>query len=293
MKRFFLICAFVLLAQLCVAQVPNCVINFGPYQVNTISTYFDNRATACPYWVLTYQTTNLTAVTVTVQSATGASTAGSFGTFAGTVTSGSNPSTSVSCGTPSNCTITLTGAVGWVRVQVSGLAGAAGGTIIGALNGYKTGYNLGGGSSGSACPSPCPVEGTASAGSPPSGPPVLEGGSDGTDVRAISTDTSGNQNVNVVNTPSVEAAGQAMSGAGQAAVTATAANLGAQAARSVCVNALSTNTIPIYVGPSGVTTSTGYQLIAGAGVCMPWNNTNLIYVIASTTGASVSFLWTD
>ncbi len=78
--------------------------------------------------------------------------------------------------------------------------------------------------------------------------------------------------------------------AGQQAVTATAANLGANATHTVCITALSTNTIPVYVGGSGETTSTGFPLNAGDAYCWQVTNSNLLYVIASTTGASVA--WT-
>ena len=291
MKRFFLGCVFLLLAQLCLAQVPNCTINWGPYQVNTTSTYFDNRVTACPYWVLTYQVTGFSAASVAVQSATGALTAGSFSTAGLTVASGSNPSTSVACSTPSNCTITLTGVVGWIRVNVTGLVGS--GSIIGTLQGYKTGYNLGGNAGGAACPSPCPVEGVTAAGSPPTAPPVLQAGQDGTNTQTILTDSSGRQYVIPFGTTIVEPIGQGTFSAGQQAVTATAAALPTAASRSACVQALIANTINVFVGPSGVTTSTGFQLVPGAVTCQPVSNTNLLFVVASTTGASVAWTLTD
>jgi hypothetical protein len=75
----------------------------------------------------------------------------------------------------------------------------------------------------------------------------------------------------------------------QQAVTASAVALPSNAVHGVCVKALSANTIPVYVGFSGVTTSTGYQLNAGDSVCGQLSNTNLIFVIATTTGASVAF----
>ena len=81
--------------------------------------------------------------------------------------------------------------------------------------------------------------------------------------------------------------------AGQQAVTGTAVALPTHAANSVCVQALLENTINVYIGPSGVTTSTGLELTPGVAFCGQLNNTNLIYVIASTTGASVSWALTD
>lgn len=77
---------------------------------------------------------------------------------------------------------------------------------------------------------------------------------------------------------------------GQQAVTASAVALASHAlTRGICVTALSTNSISVFVGPSGVTTSTGIELVAKAGYCVAVANSNAIYVIASTTGASVTW----
>jgi hypothetical protein len=104
-------------------------------------------------------------------------------------------------------------------------------------------------------------------------------------------------NVNVLNFPSP----QAVSGtvglsvptsilAGQQAVTATAAALPSNAlTKGLCVEALSTNSISIFVGPSGVTTSTGIELPPKASYCPALSNSNELYVVASTTGASVTW----
>lgn len=77
--------------------------------------------------------------------------------------------------------------------------------------------------------------------------------------------------------------------ASQQAVTATAAALPSNAVHGFCVKALGTNTITIYVGPTGVTTSNGYPLAAGDSICYQASNTSVAFVIASTTGASVAF----
>ena len=77
--------------------------------------------------------------------------------------------------------------------------------------------------------------------------------------------------------------------AAQQAVTATAAALPTNSVHGFCVKALPTNSITVYVGPSGVTDSTGYPLNGGDSICYQSSNTNLAYVIASTTGASVAF----
>jgi hypothetical protein len=62
----------------------------------------------------------------------------------------------------------------------------------------------------------------------------------------------------------------------------------------VVITALAANTIPIYYGPAGITTATGAELGPGASSPpMRLNNLNQIYVIASTTGAVVSYAVTN
>jgi len=79
---------------------------------------------------------------------------------------------------------------------------------------------------------------------------------------------------------------------GQKAVTASAATIATTQAitQGVTVEALSTNTISVFVGASGVTTSTGIELPAGSSITLPVSNVNLVYVIASTTGATVTYV---
>jgi hypothetical protein len=77
---------------------------------------------------------------------------------------------------------------------------------------------------------------------------------------------------------------------GQQAVTASAVNLGNHAlTNGVCVKALIGNNINVYVGGSGVTISTGQELGPDESFCYNFTNTSDVYVIASTTGASVSW----
>lgn len=84
--------------------------------------------------------------------------------------------------------------------------------------------------------------------------------------------------------------GDSVFSSAQQSVTASAAPLANNGAKSACVQALPANTISVYVGASGVTTSTGFPLGPGQSFCGPVNNTNLIYVVASTTGASVAWI---
>jgi hypothetical protein len=75
------------------------------------------------------------------------------------------------------------------------------------------------------------------------------------------------------------------------AVTTTAVALASNAAHSFSVCASPNNTISVFIGPSSVTTSgstAGLQLEPGQCAGWPLSNTNLRYVISTTTGASVS-----
>lgn len=78
---------------------------------------------------------------------------------------------------------------------------------------------------------------------------------------------------------------------GQQSVTASAVALpGTSLTRPVCLFAPNTNGTTVYYGPSGVTTSTGFPLLPGASMCgLTVANLNQIFVIASTTGSSVSY----
>ena len=77
--------------------------------------------------------------------------------------------------------------------------------------------------------------------------------------------------------------------AGQQAVTASAVALPSNTTKEVCLKALVGNALNVYVGPSGVTTSTGIELAPGDGFCTRVTNTNALFVVASSTGSSVSY----
>jgi hypothetical protein len=79
---------------------------------------------------------------------------------------------------------------------------------------------------------------------------------------------------------------------GQQAVTASAVAVAYQPGLAVaCFKAAPGNSIVIYIGNnSSVTTSTGYPLAAGDQTCVPLQGkTGLVYVIASTTGATITW----
>lgn len=101
----------------------------------------------------------------------------------------------------------------------------------------------------------------------------------------------GSVTVTTAPTTPVQPAGFAAEISGQQAVTGSAAALATNATQHwACVKATPANTISVFVGPSGITTATGYELGPGDERCYLVTNTNQLYVIASTTGASVS--WT-
>jgi hypothetical protein len=100
-------------------------------------------------------------------------------------------------------------------------------------------------------------------------------------------------NLNATVTGAVQISGNAADASGQQAVTASAVALATNTLKNICVKALAANTINVYLGPSGTTISTGMELAPGNAVCMPITNSNLLYVIASTTGASVSWIGTN
>jgi hypothetical protein len=77
---------------------------------------------------------------------------------------------------------------------------------------------------------------------------------------------------------------------GQQAVTATAALVTGISYGTVCIKALNGNTINVYLGGPGVTTSTGMELYQGNAYCANSVNASPFYVVASTTGASVSWI---
>jgi hypothetical protein len=77
---------------------------------------------------------------------------------------------------------------------------------------------------------------------------------------------------------------------GQQAVTASAVALSnVTLTKGICVEALSTNSISVFIGPSTVSTTTGIELPAKASYCVSVSNANQLFVIASTTGASVTW----
>lgn len=193
---------------------PDCVVNFNSASMaanSGASATFDNRSVACLFWTLDYQATiTVGTVSLAFQSAAGAVTAGAFGAYGGTTVIGSNPITSNTGGVSLFANGTV--ATPWLRVTLN--TGGITGTVNGVLYGYKSGYPGSGGSTGPSTnvniqevagtstvtggvAGTLGVGGPTATGSPLAARPVLVGGSDGTNVRNISTDTSGRPNVNI------------------------------------------------------------------------------------------------
>lgn len=89
--------------------------------------------------------------------------------------------------------------------------------------------------------------------------------------------------------PPVQAQAIGYVAAGHQAVTATATLVSGISYGTVCIKALQGNSINVYIGGPAVTTSTGMELAPDDAYCMP-TNASPFYVIASTTGASVSWI---
>jgi len=177
-----------------VPQAPDCQIFISLAAAAPTAT-FDNRFQGCVTWTVQYQSSGFSGLTLTFQSATGATTPGTFGTYTGTTVTGANPMTSTTGETSTFANGTLT--VPWVRMRLSGLTGS--GNVTGVLYGFKAGPSSGGGGGSSGCVgtvgTPCIVAGPDASGAVSTQAPVQVAGNDGTDVRSIATDTSGNTKV--------------------------------------------------------------------------------------------------
>jgi hypothetical protein len=118
---------------------PDCFIPFtftaaGNYPVTaTANGPGDNRQKGCAAWTLMYQSTGMTGVSVTLQSGSSVNTTVSFGSFAGTISTGFvNPIVSNTGG--SLQAVNGTADISWVRVNV---AATGTGTLTGVLYGFR------------------------------------------------------------------------------------------------------------------------------------------------------------
>ena len=77
---------------------------------------------------------------------------------------------------------------------------------------------------------------------------------------------------------------------GQQATTTSAAALPSQAlANGYVITALPANTGTVYIGPAGVTASTGYPLVAGQSISYQVTNASAIYIVDATSGDKIAF----
>lgn len=63
-----------------------------------------------------------------------------------------------------------------------------------------------------------------------------------------------------------------------------------QVIRSVTIKALSTNTVAVYVGATGVTTANGFELLAGESVTMDIANLATVFVISGSAAQVVKYI---
>ena len=64
---------------------------------------------------------------------------------------------------------------------------------------------------------------------------------------------------------------------------------GSQTIHSVTIKALSTNTVAVYIGGSGITVS-GFELLAGESVSLDINNLNLVYCISGSASQIIRYI---
>lgn len=181
-----LVLSLCLFAGVGLAQTNTCQFSFNFNQKTGFTfqpqpTPFDNRLKGCNFFTLNYQATGLSAVSVELDSASGAQTAGSFAAYSGTVSTGVNPSTNTT-GTQA----TFKGYVGWLRVLVAGTPTGSTWTITGTVYGSLTGGSGSGSSTPVECLQPhagsCYVQGGDATATPPLANPIATGNFDGTNV---------------------------------------------------------------------------------------------------------------
>lgn len=134
------------------------------------------------------------------------------------------------------------------------------------------------------------VEGTAAAGTPPSGQPVLVAGTDGTNVRTLLTDNTGA--LSITTTTAVPTT--IFNGKTTVTTAGTRVTLAASQAisNSVTIRALKANTGTIYVGNATVASTNGLALSAGDSVTIVVANLNTVNLDSSVNAEGVTWLAT-
>ena len=129
------------------------------------------------------------------------------------------------------------------------------------------------------------------------GIPTTAGGYTGPSIPTM-TDTDGTISVPVVNPDGSYISGSS-SGSSvasslvnnqQTATTSAVALPSNTLTQGITIEALSTNTVSVFVGGAGVTTSNGLELPAGSAVTLPVNNSNLVYIRCASASPVVSFI---
>lgn len=115
------------------AQGPDCEQQFTLTATSLTSTPLNNVQIGCKNWIVVYQVSGFSAVSLTFQAATGSETPGTWGTYGGTTVTGSNPLTSAT-----GDSATFQGYAGWVRVT-GALTGT--GFVRGTIQGWRQGYS--------------------------------------------------------------------------------------------------------------------------------------------------------
>jgi hypothetical protein len=117
------------------------------------STTYDNRNVGCVNWAVTYMANGFSALTLVFQTAQDNSgVPNTFGTFGGTVVTGTASMTSIT-----STYSTYLGYAPWVRVNLTAATGT--GRVTGVMYGYRIGW--GGGAGGGGAPSGSTVDVTA------------------------------------------------------------------------------------------------------------------------------------
>jgi len=278
-----------------VLSVTDCVLRNQTFTANGNSQVIDNRPNTvsgrqtggCSSWTVAYTApSTVSALSITLQGAPdNAGTPGAYTTL-GTAVVGSNPSTT----TAQASFQVINGFAAWVRVNLASYAGS--GTIQVSVWGSLIFQSTAASSATVSLVSVASAQADASTNTPRVLADSLGNAMTNPAYNFVYNGATWDRQPGDTTGTFVTIAGGTVALSGQQAVTASAVALATNVAKQVCVKALASNLINVFVGPSGITTSTGYLLAPGEGICPSLSNTNLLYVIASTTGASVSWLAT-
>ena len=117
-------------------QTPDCTVSYTVNYAGAQPT-FDNRSKGCVNWTVISNVAGFSALSLQLETASGAVTPGAF--TVATATTGANPITSTDIGFATFKPLYA----GWLRLNVASLTGS--GTVQVVLYGYKSGYSSSGG----------------------------------------------------------------------------------------------------------------------------------------------------